>query len=61
MNSERIIDIVEDHALICSFLDQVSCSIENGVDMPNFVPVLNDSLVSDQLGRIAEELKKMKV
>lgn len=57
--SNRILDIIEDHACICQTLDQIVCALENkGVEMPNFVPVLNDTLVTDHLSKIMQELKK---
>lgn len=56
--SDRLINIIEDHANITQFLDQVCCALENGTEMPNFVPVLHDTLVTDQLGVIAENLNK---
>lgn len=57
--SDRMIDIVEDHACITQFLDQVCCALENdGMEMPNFVPVLHDTVVTDQLGIIAGRLKE---
>lgn len=57
--NDRIINIIEDHACITQFLDQLSCAIENDdTEMPNFVPVLHDTLVTDQLGRIAGKLNK---
>jgi len=55
--SDRILNIIEDHACITQFLDQVCCALENGdTDMPNFVPVLHDTLVTDQLSIIARNL-----
>lgn len=54
----RLIGIVEDHALMCHFIDSLVCSIENGTELPNFIPVLNDVMVSDQLSRIAETIQK---
>lgn len=50
----RTIDIIEDHARVCDTIDAICCAIENGTDMPNFIPVCNDLQLSDQLGKIAE-------
>lgn len=57
--SDRLLNIIEDHANITQFIDQVCCALENGDrQMPNFVPVLHDTLVTDQLGLIAEKLNR---
>ena len=58
--SDRIVNIIEDHALICHFLDSVVCALENGTELPNFVPVLNDTLITDHLSTITERLKGLK-
>lgn len=59
-NSERLINIIEDHANICQFLDGVHTAIINGTEMPNYVPVLNDTLLTDQLGIIAETITNLR-
>lgn len=59
-NNERMLNIIEDHALICSFLVQLVYAIENDADVPNFVPVPNDTLLADRLGTIAGEIKRMR-
>ena len=59
-NNMRLIDIVEDHAMIVHTIDSIACSIENGTEMPNFIPVLNDTLVTDQLGKICETITKLR-
>ncbi|MBR1449542.1 MAG: hypothetical protein IJ588_12455 [Prevotella sp.] len=56
----RLIDIIEDHALIVDFIDHVACGIENGSAMPEFVPVLNDGVVTDNLSKIAETITMLR-
>jgi len=58
--SDRLIDIIEDHASVCQFIDCVNAAISNGTDMPNFVPVLHDTLLTDQLGFIAETITNLR-
>lgn len=58
--NDRIVNIIEDHACITQFLDGICCAIENGTDMPNFVPVCNDTIVTDQLGKIAETITNLR-
>ena len=58
-NSDRLINIIEDHALMVHAIDSIYCALENGTPMPNFIPVLNDTLITDQLSRIAEALNKV--
>lgn len=55
-----MLEIVEDHVRIVDFIDHIVCAIENGTAMPNFVPVLHDLLVTDQLGRIAEAITSLR-
>lgn len=57
--NERIIDIIEDHESLVQCIDHICCSIQNGMEMPNYVPMLHDSLLSDQLCRIIEKLKEV--
>lgn len=56
----RTIDIIEDHARVCDTIDAICCSIENGTDMPNYIPVCNNAMVTDQLGKIAECITKLR-
>lgn len=58
--SDRLINIIEDHACITQFIDAVCCALENGTDMPNFVPVCNDTVLTDQLGKIAETITNLR-
>ena len=57
---KKVIDIIEDHARVTDTVDQICCAIENGTPMPNFIPVCNDALVSDQLGKICETITKLR-
>lgn len=55
---DRILNIIEDHALVTQFLGQLYCALKDErVAFPNFVPFLNDSIVTDYLGVIAEALR----
>lgn len=53
-NHDKLIEIVEDHALLTHAIDSICCALENDTEMPNFIPVLHDAMVTDQLGRICE-------
>ena len=58
---EKVLHIIEDHANITQYLDQLCCCIENdALSVPNFVPVLHDTMVTDQLGMITECINKTK-
>jgi len=56
----RFLDIIEDYANITHFIDSLACALENGSDLPNFVPVLNDTLITDHLSKIAEAINKLR-
>lgn len=61
MINDRIVNIVQDHANIVQCLDQITCALENdALDFPNFIPVLHDTLVTDQLGKIIETLRQIR-
>ena len=60
MINEQVIDIIQDHTRVTDTIDSICCAIENGTEMPNFIPVCNDSMVSDQLGKICEEITKLR-
>ena len=57
--SERLLNTIEDHALMVHTIDSICCALENGTPMPNFIPVMNDAVVTDQLSKIAEALNKV--
>lgn len=60
----EVLRIIQDHESITQFIDALCCSIENeNVDVPNFVPMLNDGLIGDRLTQLAEyvvEHKRMR-
>lgn len=61
MVSKNVLEVVQDHANITQFIDQVCCYLENDeVPKPNYIPVLHDTLVTDQLTMILEHLNKPK-
>ena len=49
----RILEHLEDFVSAKDTIDAICCGVENGTDMPNYIPVCNDLLLSDQLGKIA--------
>ncbi len=59
---DRIVDIVEDHAIMCGFLEELSCYIkakENGGEPPRpFMPHMNDIKLMDTLSTVAEKVVK---
>lgn len=59
---DRIVDIVEDHAIMCGFLEELSCYIkskENGGEPPRpFLPHMNDIKLMDVLSTVAEKVVK---
>jgi len=57
MVSDRVVNIIEDHESIVQVLDHIVCAIENGTEMPNYVPVLHDTLVTDHLTTVLEAIK----
>ncbi len=57
---DKAIEVIEDHTRITDTLDSICCAIENGTEMPNFIPVCNDTMVSDQLGKIAETITNLR-
>jgi len=59
--SEKLIRNIEDFARVRDFLDSLCCAIENNSDMPNFIPMCNDGMLTDQLTKIAEKIGNMPV
>lgn len=59
-NNERVLNIIEDHIVICNYLDAICCALENGTDMPNFSPITNDMMVGEQLEKICETFTKLR-
>ena len=60
MMNDQVIEIIQDHTRVTDTIDSICCAIENGTEMPNFIPVCNDTMVSDQLGKICEEITKLR-
>lgn len=56
----NILRIIEDHALMVHCIDSICTALENDTDMPNFIPILHDTLVTDQLGKICEVFSMLK-
>lgn len=57
----EILHIIEDHTLTTQYLDQLCCAIENpAVEIPNFIPICNDSLITDRLTTITEHIKDLR-
>lgn len=57
---KNVIEIIEDHARVTDTIDSICCAIENGTDMPNFIHVCNDTMLSDQLGKICETITTLR-
>ena len=59
--NEGVLEIIEDHVRVTDYLDQLCCAIENPeVELPNFIPVCNDSLLTDRLTTITEHIKDLR-
>ena len=61
MNNDRIIDMIEDFALVKDFLNNLVCAVKHDdVDVPNFIPELNDGAVGEQLECLAKAVSERK-
>lgn len=58
--NDRILNIIEDHESITQTLDQIVSALQENKPMPNFIPVLHDTLVTDQLSIICEKLNALR-
>ena len=58
--TDKVLEIVQDHTRVTDTIDSICCDIENGTEMPNFIPVCNDTMLSDQLGKIAETITNLR-
>lgn len=58
--TDKVLKVVQDHTRITDTIDSICCAIENGTEMPNFIPVCNDTMVSDQLGKICETITELR-
>lgn len=54
--NERIVNIIEDHALVVDFLSELAWSIRNGDAPPRHIPSLSDSATMDALGVVCEAI-----
>ena len=57
---KEVVEIIQDHTRVTDTIDSICCAIENGTEMPNFIPVCNDTIVSDQLGKICETITNLR-
>lgn len=51
----RVMDNLEDFVRVTDTIDAICCALENGEAMPA-IPVCNDLMLTDQLGKICEIL-----
>ena len=58
---KQIIEIIEDHAMMADILNSICCALKNGTAMPNYIPVMNDGVITDQLGTICEALTQLQM
>lgn len=58
--TDKVLEVVQDHTRITDTIDSICCAIENGTEMPNFIPVCSDTMVSDQLGKICETITELR-
>ncbi len=58
--NDRVLNIIEDHESITQTLDQIVSALENDSPMPNYIPVLHDTLMTDHLSRICEKLNALR-
>ena len=59
--NKEVLEIIQDHTRVTDFLDALCCSIENPkVEIPNFIPICNDSLVTERLTQITEHIKELR-
>ena len=57
--NDRLITIVQDYALLTEYLNQLCCAIHNkNLELPNYVPVMNDDLVGAQLEEITKCIRE---
>jgi hypothetical protein len=59
-SNDRLIDIIEDYESVKQFIIAMHSAIVSGNDMPNFVPVMNDSLMTDFLGEISQTITQLR-
>lgn len=57
---DDVLEIIQDHTRVTDTIDSICCAIENGTEMPNFIHVCNDTMLSDQLGKICETITNLR-
>lgn len=58
--TDNMLNIIQDYTRVTDTIDSICCAIENGMDMPNAIPVCNDMLRSDQLSKICETITTLR-
>lgn len=58
--NKPVLEVIQDHTRMADTIDSICCAIENGTEMPNFIPVCNDTLISDQLSKICETITTLR-
>jgi len=59
-NDEKFVNIVKDFTRVTDTIDFICCAIENESPMPNYIPVCNDALLTDQLGKICDTITRLR-
>ena len=53
-----IIEVIEDYTRMKDWIDGLACAIENDdTDIPNHIPLLNDSLLTDLMSKISDTVR----
>lgn len=60
MNIDRVIEIVEDHAVTNNFICSVYRSLCNGTPLPEEVPTLHDLIMTDVLSMLCERINELR-
>ena len=58
--TDKVLGIIQDHTRVTDTIDSICCAIKNGTEMPNFIPVCNDTTLSDQLSQICETITTLR-
>lgn len=55
---KKMVEIIEDHARLCDVIGQIACALSDvRVQYPNYVPLFNDTVLSDHISSIIERLR----
>ena len=57
---DRILNIIEDHESVTQTIIQIVSALQENKPMPNYIPLLHDTLVTDQLSIICEKLNALR-